>query len=110
MYLPKLFLTFKTSFFFLVIIVLYAWKIPVFSKVNSLLLAYKSNASTFKNAKKLCILFLLQHTTFLSKNQILAETEYKLIAETLKGMFEHPSHHKVSKKCFLITYFLFRTN
>ena len=82
---------------------LYAWKIPVFRKVNMLLLAYKSNVSTFKNAKKMCFLFLLQHTAFLSKNQILEETEYKLIAETLKGMFEHPNHLKVSKKCLLVT-------
>lgn len=75
---------------------LYAWKIPVFSKVNSLLLAYISNASTFKNAKNCVSCFYCNIPPFIKK-QILAETEYKLIAETLKEMFEHPSHHKVSK-------------
>ena len=82
---------------------LYAWKIPVFSKVNMLLLAYKSNVSTFKNAKKIVFLVFIATYRLFIKNQILAETEYKLIAETLKGMFEHPNHLKVSKKCPLVT-------
>ena len=50
------------------------------------------------------LVFIATYDLFIKK-QILAETEYKLIAETLKGMFEHPRHLKVSKKCFLITYF-----
>ena len=82
---------------------LYAWKIPVFSNVNMLLLAYKSSVSTFKNAKKIVFLIFIATYDLFIKKQILAETEYKLIAETLKGMFEHPRHLKVSKKCFLIT-------
>jgi len=45
------------------------------------------------------LIFIATYDLFIKK-QILAETEYKLIAETLKGMFEHPRHLKVSKKMF----------